>query len=41
MHEALTAVGVKAWFELFEGGHFGIDYRYPIGLRFLAERLAG
>ncbi len=26
--------------ELFEGGHGGIDYRYPGAIRFLAERLA-
>jgi hypothetical protein len=25
---------------LFEGGHFGIDHRYALGLRFLAERLS-
>ena len=40
MYEALGEIGVKAWFELFEGGHFGIDQRYPLGLRFLAERLS-
>ena len=27
-------------FELFEGKHGGIDYRYPIALGWLAERLA-
>lgn len=27
-------------FELFDAGHGGIEYRYPIALRFLAERLA-
>ena len=26
--------------DLFEGGHGGIEYRYPEGIRFLAERLA-
>jgi hypothetical protein len=26
--------------ELFDAGHGGIDYRYPNGLRYLAERLA-
>ena len=26
--------------ELFDGGHGGIEYRYPEGIRFLAERLA-
>jgi hypothetical protein len=29
-----------ARFELFEAGHSGIEYRYPLGLRYLAERLA-
>lgn len=27
-------------FELFDAGHMSIDYRYPAGLRYLAERLA-
>jgi hypothetical protein len=27
-------------FELFDAGHGGIEYRYPLALRFLAERLA-
>jgi S-formylglutathione hydrolase FrmB len=27
-------------FELFDGTHSGIEYRYPLGLRYLAERLA-
>ena len=27
-------------FELFEGAHRGTDWRYPLSLRFLAERLA-
>jgi S-formylglutathione hydrolase FrmB len=40
MREALADLGVEARLELFEGGHSGIDYRYPIGLRFLAEHLA-
>jgi hypothetical protein len=26
--------------ELFDGGHGGIEYRYPEGIRFLAQRLA-
>jgi hypothetical protein len=38
---ALAAIGVTdVRFELFEGGHMGIEYRYPIALRYLAERLA-
>ena len=28
------------FFELFDAGHGAIEYRYPIALRFLAERLA-
>jgi len=40
MRDALAELGVEARLELFEGGHFGIDHRYPLGLRFLAERLA-
>jgi len=27
-------------FELFDAGHGGIEYRYPLALRHLAERLA-
>jgi hypothetical protein len=26
--------------ELFEAGHMGIDYRYPLALSWLAERIA-
>jgi hypothetical protein len=38
---ALAEIGVTdVFFELFEGKHGGITYRYPIGLRYLAERLA-
>jgi hypothetical protein len=32
--------GPDVFFELFDAGHGGIEYRYPIGLRYLAERLA-
>jgi hypothetical protein len=28
------------FFDLIDATHMGIDYRYPIGLRYLAERLA-
>jgi S-formylglutathione hydrolase FrmB len=35
----LDEIGVEHTFELFDGGHGGIEYRYPIALRFLAERL--
>jgi S-formylglutathione hydrolase FrmB len=32
--------GPEIFFELFEGKHGGITYRYPISLRWLAERVA-
>jgi S-formylglutathione hydrolase FrmB len=39
---ALDAVGVRGvHLELFDGGHGGIEHRYPIGIRFLAEALSG
>ena len=38
---ALAAIGVTdVRFELFDATHMGIEYRYPLGLRYLAERLA-
>jgi hypothetical protein len=37
---ALERIGVgDVFFELFEGTHTSIEYRYPIALRYLAERL--
>jgi S-formylglutathione hydrolase FrmB len=37
----LAAIGVTdVFFELFDATHMGIEYRYPIGLRYLAERLS-
>jgi len=30
----------RVHFELFDAGHFGTDYRYPLALAWLAERLA-
>jgi S-formylglutathione hydrolase FrmB len=37
---ALEAVGVTdVFFELFDGTHSSIEYRYPIALRYLSERL--
>jgi S-formylglutathione hydrolase FrmB len=37
----LAGIGVTdVAFELFEGTHRAIEYRYPLALRFLAERLA-
>lgn len=38
---ALADAGVSdVHFELFEAGHMGIEYRYPLSLRYLAERLS-
>jgi hypothetical protein len=38
---ALADIGVTdVYFELFDAGHGDIEYRYPIALRYLAERLA-
>ncbi|OLF15878.1 alpha/beta hydrolase-fold protein [Actinophytocola xanthii] len=42
-HRALTAAGVGAdavYFELFDAGHGAIEYRYPLSLAWLCERLA-
>jgi hypothetical protein len=37
----LEAIGVKdVFFELFDATHDAIEYRYPIALRYLAERLS-
>jgi S-formylglutathione hydrolase FrmB len=41
---ALTEAGVpddRVHFELFEGRHGGIEYRYPLSLAWLCERIAG
>jgi S-formylglutathione hydrolase FrmB len=41
--DRLVAVGVpdgQIQFELFDGGHGSIDYRYPMALSWLAKRLA-
>ncbi len=38
---ALAEIGVTdVAFELFDAGHGGIEYRYPLALRYLAERLS-
>jgi S-formylglutathione hydrolase FrmB len=40
--DELAGIGVTpGFFELFDAAHGGIEYRYPLALRFLAERLAG
>ena len=37
----LATIGVTdVFFELFDGTHSSIEYRYPLALRYLAERLA-
>ncbi len=37
----LLAIGVSAvQFELFDAGHMSIEYRYPLAMRYLAERIA-
>jgi hypothetical protein len=36
----LEALGITdVFFELFDAGHGGIEYRYPLAIRYLAERL--
>lgn len=41
MKQALAAIGVTdIFFELFDATHTAIDYRYPAGLKYLAERLS-
>jgi hypothetical protein len=30
----------RVYFELFDGGHFAIEYRYPLALAWLCRRLA-
>jgi S-formylglutathione hydrolase FrmB len=38
---ALAEIGVTdIYFELFDGTHMAIEYRYPLGIAYLAERLA-
>lgn len=40
-NEALTRIGVtNSEFEIFDGTHAGLDYRYPLSLAYLAQRLA-
>ena len=41
--DAVTAAGIEEsvlWFELCDGGHRGMNWRLPLSLTFLAERLA-
>jgi hypothetical protein len=38
--QALQDIGVTdVFFELFDATHMGIEYRYPLSLKYLAERL--
>ena len=40
LRRELTAIGVgDLHVELFDATHLAIEYRYPIGLRYLADRL--
>ncbi len=39
VHE-LDRLGVEHFFELFDGAHGGIEYRYPKAVAYLSERLA-
>jgi S-formylglutathione hydrolase FrmB len=40
-HRALADIGVTdARFELFDATHMGIEYRYPLSLQYLVERLS-
>jgi enterochelin esterase-like enzyme len=38
--QELDKLGIEYTFELFDGGHMAVEYRYPKALAFLAERLA-
>jgi S-formylglutathione hydrolase FrmB len=39
--QELAGIGVTdVYFELFDATHMAIEYRYPLGIRYLAERLA-
>jgi 3-oxoacyl-[acyl-carrier-protein] synthase III len=43
VHAAIREAGVSAEkirFELFEATHMGIDYRYPLSLAWLCQRIA-
>jgi hypothetical protein len=38
---ALADIGVTdVFFEIFDATHLGIEYRYPVGVKYLAERLS-
>jgi hypothetical protein len=38
---ALEEIGVRdVFFEIFDATHMAIEYRYPLSLKYLADRLA-
>ena len=37
--EDIGVAGDRVHFELFEAGHMGIDYRYPVSLAWLCSRM--
>ncbi|MHB8717761.1 MAG: alpha/beta hydrolase [Candidatus Dormibacteria bacterium] len=40
-HDVLQGIGVsQLHLELFDGGHMSIEYRYPLAIRYLAERIS-
>ena len=39
-HRQIERLGVDTRFELFEGRHGGIDWRYPLSLSHLARKLS-
>jgi len=42
-HATLREIGVPddvIHFELFDGSHMGVDYRYPLSLAWLCQRIA-
>jgi hypothetical protein len=43
-HRTVRAAGVpddRIYFELFDGAHGAIEYRYPLAMAWLCERMAG
>jgi hypothetical protein len=38
-HREVKKAGVDVFFELFDASHMQIEYRYPIALRWLIERI--
>ena len=40
VRQQFEALGVEAFFELFDGTHMGVEYRYPKGTAYLVDRLS-